>query len=533
MQEEHRLALMLARLIELVQRSPDMSDDHKAALDSLGQLTSKRSWSIQLKGTQLSIEGAPVPPEVPLVPELVARMRTHGVVEIHMGFGAGGLDLMLLVKALVEDPDEVGSVQSLVGQLERERVRRIWILGAEHAKQARESRQMRTSEALEASGVIAAENMELPQLETIAGSDTAAERLASEESLPEPVERAPLVESSVARPAGGRTLAAKMEALAGLKSGEELNRGLNELTDQIVRAGREGKKEEVAEALVAGVRQESNAEDEDTRRAYGVGLRRMLGPEVLRPLTDLLLDPLYARDVMLIMGRAGTTATQLLLDLLVAASTFAERRAFLAALREMGAGTDRVISMLGHHQWYVVRNVADLIGELKMVEAVPALGDATSHSDARVRCSVGIALARIGSRETARYLRTLVRDQDPQVRRSVIHELSGSSLGALVGTLMNQADEEEDDALRGECYRALGRLGTTEAVQALTKAAQARGGLFGQKNTIARKAAVDGLVLAKSDEARRALRELTRDKDKEVRERAQQGLREMPSGGRV
>ena len=203
---------MMARLIELVQRSPDMSDDHRAALDSLGELTGKRSWSFQLRGTQLSVEGTPVPPEVPLVPELVARMRTHGVVEIHIGFGAAGLDLMLLVKALVADPGEVASVQSLVGQLKRERVRRIWILGEEQARQARESRQMRISEALEASGVIAAESMELPQLETVASSDTAAERVASEESPAEVVERAPLVEPSIVRSAGTRPLGAKMES---------------------------------------------------------------------------------------------------------------------------------------------------------------------------------------------------------------------------------------------------------------------------------------------------------------------------------
>jgi HEAT repeat protein len=534
MRDEDRLALMLGRLVELLQRSPDMSDDHKAALDSLGQLTSQRSWSLQLKGTQLSVEGGPVPPEVPLVSELVARMRSHGAAEIHMGFGAAGLDIMLLVKALVQEPREVGSVAGLADQLRRERVRRIWVLGAEQAKEARASRQMRTSEALEASGMRAAESMELPQLETVASSDTAAERMASGEALPEPVQRdseLPREAAPVRGAAGGRRLVARMAALGGLGAGEELARGLSELTDQIVRAGREGRNEEVAEALVEGVRQEEGADGEDVRRAYGVALRRMLGPEVLRPLADLLLDPLYAKDVMVILRRAGKTATQLLLDLLVAANTFAERRAFMAALREMGEGTDNVISMLSHHQWYVVRNVADLVGELKIEEAIPALGEAANHVDARVRSSVGIALVRIGTRATARYLRSLVRDADPQVRRTVVRELGGAGLGALVGTLINQADEEEDDTLRGEHYRALGRIGTTEAVQALAKVAHTRGGLFGKKDTMVRRAAVEGLILAGSDAAKEVLRELSRDRDKDVKERAQEGLRELSNRG--
>lgn len=532
MRDEHRLALMLARLVDLLQTSPDSTDDHKVALDSVAQLTSLRSWSLQLKGTQLSVEGVQVPPEVPLVPGLVARMRVHGVPEIHIGFGAAGIDVMQLVQGLTADPSSEGSPAGLAARLEKGRVRRIWILGAEEARAARESRQLRISEALEASGVLAAEETEVPRLETVATSDTAAERLASEEAEPEPVERGVTVAPSRPRAAVTGTLAAKMEALAGLQAGDELSGGLNQLTDQVVRASRDGRNEEVAEVLVVALRQESAATDEDTRRAYGVALRRMMGPEVLRPLTDLLLDPLYAGDVMLIMKRAGSTATQLLLDLLVAASTFAERRAFLSALREMGAGTDRVITMLGHHQWYVVRNVADLIGELKIEEAVPALGEAASHRDARVRRSVGIALARIGTRETARYLRSLVRDEDPQVRRTVVRELGGSGVGALVGTLINQADEEEEEDLRGEHYRALGRIGTAEAVKALTKAAQTKSGLFAQKNTAARKAAVEGLVLTKTDAAAEVLSELSHDRDREVRECAKQGLKEMSSGNR-
>jgi HEAT repeat protein len=472
MQDEHRLALMLARLVDLLCRSPDASDDHKAALNSVGEITGRRSWSLAMKGLQISVEGVQIPPDVPLVPILVARMRLHSIAEVHIGFGASGLDVMQLAKALAADPEQDRSGAGLPERLRKANVQRIWVLA--------------TGEAPDAHGTLS------PRL-----------------------------------PSVSQRLGDAMKALAGLEAGTPLSQGLSELTDAVVGASRSGKTEEVAEALAIGIRQEAAAADEETRRTYGVALRRMLGLEVLRPLAGLLSDPLYANDVMQVMERAGTTGTQLLLDLLVAAPTFAERKGFLSALRKMGEGTDNVVSMLGHHQWYVVRNVADLVGELRMEEAVPALGEIAEHSDARVRRSVGIALARIGSRTAVRFLRSFLFDADHSVRLAVAKELRGPGVGALTMTLINAADEEANVGLKAEYYRALGRIGTPDAVNALAQAAQPRGGLFGQRNTQARKAAVEALVLAGSEAAVDILKSLSDDKDREVRDLAKRGVKEI------
>src|SRR2546426_8890751 len=50
-------------------------------------------------------------------------------------------------------------------------------------------------------------------------------------------------------------------------------------------------------------------------------------------------------------------------------------------------------------------NVAELIGELGMDDAVPALGKCLDHEDERVRKAVGLALAKIGTRGAAEPLR--------------------------------------------------------------------------------------------------------------------------------
>jgi HEAT repeat protein len=515
MQDEHRLALMLARLVDLLCRSPDASDDHKAALNSVGEITGRRSWSLAMKGLQISVEGVQIPPEVPLVPILVGRMRLHNVAEIHIGFGASGLDVMQLAKALSDDPEQDEPGAEVPERLRKARVQRIWVLSAKDARVASKVRNMRVTDQLEASGFVK------PKEPVAESRDDRLSLIATGEA---PDARGRL---SPRMPVGSQKLGDAMKALAGMEAGTALSQGLSELTDAVVGASRSGKTEDVAEALAIGIRQEAAATDEETRRTYGVALRRMLGLEVLRPLAGLLRDPLYASDVMMVMERAGTTGTQLLLDLLVAAPTFAERKDFLSALRKMGEGTDNVISMLGHHQWYVVRNVADLIGELRMEEAVPALGEIAEHSDARVRRSVGIALARIGSRTAVRFLRSFLFDSDHNVRLAVAKELRGPGVGALAMTLINAADEEARAGLKAEYYRALGRIGTPDAVNALAQVAQPRGGLFGQRNIPARKAAVEALVLAGSDGAVEILKSLTEDKDREVRELAKRGIKEI------
>jgi HEAT repeat protein len=198
----------------------------------------------------------------------------------------------------------------------------------------------------------------------------------------------------------------------------------------------------------------------------------------------------------------------------------------MMALSKLGEGTGNVIAMLNHHQWYVVRNVADLIAELRIEEAIPELGKVADHKDSRVRKSVAIALARIGTPAAARHLHTSLRDEDPQVRLTVAKELGGAGLSGLIMPVANELEREEDPEVREELCRALGRIGTPEAIRTLENVARRKGKMFTQQRPSGdRRAAVEGLALAGGDGARQVLKELTKDRDKEVRQAAQDGLR--------
>ena len=277
--------------------------------------------------------------------------------------------------------------------------------------------------------------------------------------------------------------------------------------------------EQAIEAVVALLDAEEAAITEDERRAFGITLQRVLEQGLVKQVARYLFDEIFAEDVVRIVRRVGTRATKVLLDLLVEAPTFAERRAYLHALRQVESGGDVVAGMLSHPEWYVVRNAADLVG---------ALGGAVEHEDRRVRHAAGVALAKIGSPAAITHLRKVLRDPDPEVRVAVARELRGYRLGSLVMPLVSVAEKEQNLDVLCEYYRALGRIGTPAAIQVLARAEQP-GRLFAvRRSTAPRRAAAEGLALAGGKVARDMLQALAHDRDRDVRETALYALQHPP-----
>jgi HEAT repeat protein len=220
------------------------------------------------------------------------------------------------------------------------------------------------------------------------------------------------------------------------------------------------------------------------------------------------------------------------MDLLVAAPTMDERRSAFDALRHMTEGTDQLVHALEHREWFVVRNVAELLGELGIESAVPALARRLDHEDERVRKAVALALAKIGTRGAVEPLRRALHDPSPEVRMQVALGIGGQKSAALAMPLVVAMDEEKDETVLRELILALGRIASPDAVQALIKCSQPAGRIFGRKSAALRLAAVEGLRLAATAAARGTLDGLTDDGDKQVREAARAAVSELGRKGR-
>src|SRR3989475_9449457 len=130
-------------------------------------------------------------------------------------------------------------------------------------------------------------------------------------------------------------------------------------------------------------------------------MRRFYTKPVLEGVSRLLGAPKHRAAAVAALQRGGAAGVEVLMDVLAAAPTVGERRAVFDALKHMTEGTDQLVHMLEHSQWFVVRNVAELIGELGMDDAVPALGKCLDHADERVRKAVGLALAKRSEEHTS------------------------------------------------------------------------------------------------------------------------------------
>jgi HEAT repeat protein len=302
---------------------------------------------------------------------------------------------------------------------------------------------------------------------------------------------------------------------------------LTVLNRQVETVMRQGKIEHAMQIVYSVVRAEQRVEDAAVRRQYGIALRRMITKQMLDGLSKLVQVPHLEDAASAVLQRAGPDGMEVLLDLLTTSNTVNERRGVFNALIQMKEGQDQLVHMLGHPQWFVVRNVADLVGELGLEAAVPALTKQLDHEDERVRRQVALALAKIGTRSAAEPLRHALRDSSADVRRQAALGVGGRKASALAMPLVVALEEEKDPEVVRELIFALGRIGSPDAVQALIKLAQPSGKLFKRKPTALRVTAVEALRVAGTPAAIGTLQSFAADSDKQVRAAVQLALTEL------
>jgi HEAT repeat protein len=500
MQDEIKIVVLLGRLLELIAKSSDTTEDQRTTLRALAELVGRRSAAIVVDGPRVTVEAVEVPDATPYAEAVRGRLSAHGIARIHIAYGASAVDLVELVRALAATPAATKAARALEARLAAAGVVNISIVSREQEAAAAARREVRVTAALESPA----------------------------KSGPRPAVRE---DPARGQRALAGTLAASVERLSEVNESQLLAQ-LDQVQTAVVRAIGANELTQALEALLALIRQEATAKHPDIQRQYGIALRRLLASEHLKKFAPMVFDDVYHDDIALLMRRAGKQGTKILLDLLIEAPSQAERLAFLKALRQTEEGADVIASLLNHREWFVVRNAADLVGEMRIAEAVPALARAAQHDEPRVRRAVGLALAKIATADTALPLRKLVTDADPQVRIAVVREVGGRALSGLAMPLVSAASSELDPGVLAEYYRALGRIGTPDAVAALVKAAQEGGGLLSRKPVGPRLAAIEALGIAGGGTAVTVLRELAQNRSADVRAAAAAALeRATPSAG--
>ena len=582
-------AVSFGRSIELTRTGAPVAE-RKAALSAVFALTSIASAMMRVYQDMLTVDDVGIPDSLPFVPGVIERMRDHGVAEIAIAKGATPVELLALIRGLASDPHADGGAQRIKMRLRDAHSTAIMVIPLVTAEADEARRGMTVTQAFEAEAIEqAAAKLSLPPpeppgragapapapgsgLPAVAHAvDLGLKRGTGERQLAAEPPRA--AASAPGAPGGAPPAPAQVGHVPGFRSAGEREAApppgsfdpsgalpdlglpvgppkkplatalaevasdpyaaniLDRLTDLFLGIQDAFDQHEIdpaVHALAAVIAWEPEAPAGSSQNSYRIVLQRILTRDRLAQIAPFVSDPRLGPEAIKVMQRGGAEAAVVLLGRLAAADELKERRALVTTLRGIPEGLEQVTHMLQHSQWFVVRNVAEAMGVQRVEEAVPDLVTCLSHGDPRVRRAAAIALAKIGTPATVEPLRHVLKDGDKELQTLIAASIGGGLTSrALAMPLVAFAEQEEElDVLR-EYYRALGRIGTSEAVQALAKAAEPGGRLLSRRPAANRVAAVEGLRLAGGAAAAAALNNLARDGDKTVREAVLHALEEL------
>lgn len=264
----------------------------------------------------------------------------------------------------------------------------------------------------------------------------------------------------------------------------------------------------------------------DVKRAFTIVFKRLAKPGIMRGSAQLLPRHRDLRgQVQAFLARQGDVAIDMLIELLVGADSSVDRRAYRDALRQLPDAKGPLRQLLDDPRWYVVRNAAELLGELHAVEADQALIETLKHRDARVRHAATLALIKLGTPRAVHTILRALSDADASVRLKAAHGLGVVTHPNVVPALLAALDNEADDQVSHAILLALAHHPADPAVQRLVHESGS-GSLLKRRPVARRLAAVQALGESTAGAARDALQRLAKDKDRMVRDLAGKLLRE-------
>ena len=206
-----------------------------------------------------------------------------------------------------------------------------------------------------------------------------------------------------------------------------------------------------------------------------------------------LQEPRRRNRASTVLCRGGDVAAELLVSLIASGQSLGERVVYISVLHEIPQGTDRLMPLLSDRgEWQVARNTAELVGEAHIDAAVPYLARLAGQGDERVRRAALVALAKIGGVGAVEPLRQVLKAGPPELRSIVAGSIGGARARPMTAPLASLAEAEDNPDVARALVRALARIGTTEAKQALERIA-AQKTLFSRRGKVLREVAEEAL----------------------------------------
>lgn len=490
-----------ARLVGLLVNEAPNVEEQKATLRAFALAMKDGPLALEANDEQLGANGMVVSTAFAGVTDVTARMAAHNLRGIDIQAGAGAGELLGIARLLAGTPvaDDAAA--------ERQRSDP----GAKNVRFTHRAApgalpELELLEPVE-------ETSEAPRRARLSSTDVAPRGDSGTGGMFD--QFAPISRTSSASP---------QELLSELAKTSDSTR-LDHLLEYLVAAAEQAmldtKPALVSDILWGIVQRDAAAAESTDKRLLSMALRKLAKPAMLQAVARQLPRTQDRREqLMAVLTRMGEDGADALIEQIATASQQSDRRIYFDALLRLQAGIPTLIHMLGDTRWFVARNAADLLGEMQAREAEQPLTWLLQHDDDRIRRSATTALMRLGTPRALQAIHDTLKDGVPQMRiqaaAALVARQDVRTASALVRALETEKDEEVQDAF----LLALGRLGTTDAVQRLLAAAEPERGFFKTKRTTFRIAAIQGLAEARSAEAVACLNSLLHDKEADVRDAA-------------
>jgi HEAT repeat protein len=495
------LARHFSRLVSLLMHEVGNTDEQKVSLRAMVAISRNGPVTLAERDWQLLANDQQVPGALTGVQDVAAQMVAHSLLKIQIDQKSGAADLLGLARIL--------AAEGRPGD------------GGVYARQKLAALGPKTIEFVTPAPQPAAVSSEAPTVVTPTSGKDAANALNARMA-----QEAPTLVGDLATPDFSKVSVQELfGVLDAAKTPDASTKALDDLVSLADHSARIGKPAAVGDILYGVVQREPKLPDGEVKRAHVLAIRRMSKPALLRAVGTLIpKKPERKQHYFEILARTGEEGAEALIEQISQAQTSDDRKTLFEVLGELPDAVPALVRMLGDSRWFVVRNAADLLGEMVATRAEDALVALLRHSDDRVRRSATNALLKLGTPNAFRGIYEAVSDTSPEVRMQAAVALATKKDGRTSQTLIRAIEDEGDADVQLAMIAALGRVATPEAVQKLVKMAEPEGRLFRKKATNIRVAAVQALGDAKTAAALTALKELVGDKEKDVRETATRAL---------
>ena len=501
-----------AQLVRLVEESADVVAQ-KAALRSCLIASKRGSVALSNRDDELIAGGLTVPSD-PAVAVLARRIAAHRLSAVVIDAGPAPADVLALARWLAAPPGT-----TTINDLKTVRVEALGRPGRPSLEITPAAPQRPSRPVRRRSGLVDARTESTPAPRRKSGTMPLV-RSGKFPAITGPQGHrrsgvVPTIDLDAAlETAWGRLLVDLNDA----KSPQIAERIVADLVTLAEAGVRDGTGDAAAEVAAALILRAGEARTAEMARAYEEAVRRLTTPATLTLIVQAARVRSRADVVLYVLRYAGEEGARAVIRQVMLATTLADRRLHFEMLIKLPAAIPVLTRLLGDGRWHVVRNAADLLGEMHASEAEEPLVVALSHADERVRRAAANALARLGTQKAVQSLQGALHDPSPLVRVQVVSGLASRKGSRSAGTLTGALDAETDIEVQLAILAALGRVATTEAVNRLIKAAEPDGRLFKKKPVAYRVAAVHALGDARTPAARAVLQTLANDKEREVRD---------------